>query len=133
MDVKVCIDCEEEKPITDYPYVWKKRNEHRKNRCKKCYLEYNKQFRRSWDYTYRWKKYGMGLVDYNLMLEQQDNKCAICQREASTEQYKTFNIDHNHKTGEIRGLLCNNCNTGLGLFKDDVVLLNKAIEYLSLS
>ena len=69
-------------------------------------------------------KYNIGIDDYNLILEVQDYKCMIC------KQIKKLSVDHNHKTGQIRGLLCHNCNVGLGNFKDNCDYLKTAIEYL---
>lgn len=65
---------------------------------------------------------------YEQILEKQGGRCAICGKEASGNR---FAIDHSHETGEIRGLLCYQCNTGLGSFRDDSELLRKAIAYLS--
>ena len=64
------------------------------------------------------------------MLAAQDGKCAICGT-TSTGNRKAFHVDHDHKTGKVRGLLCSNCNTGIGNLRDDIGLLNRAIEYLS--
>lgn len=61
--------------------------------------------------------------------EAQKDKCAIC-REPWREGKRRYCIDHDHKTGEIRGLLCQGCNMGLGWFKDDPKRLKKAIKYL---
>jgi hypothetical protein len=63
------------------------------------------------------------------MLQQQNGLCAICKK---TETGKTSNlcVDHCHKTGKVRGLLCNNCNKGLGLFKDNPEVLLNASAYL---
>ena len=69
--------------------------------------------------------YGITIEDYEAMSEKQNGKCAIC--------YKTnikLHVDHNHETGEVRGLLCGNCNRGLGLFKDHFYYLDRAAEYL---
>lgn len=57
-----------------------------------------------------------------------DNCCAICGRESNPNKALAF--DHCHSTGELRGLLCDSCNTGVGCFRDDVALLQKAIDYL---
>ena len=62
------------------------------------------------------------------MLEQQDGKCAICKSEDS--KGKRFSVDHNHKTGEVRGLLCNPCNVAIGLLKDSPEVIDSAKEYL---
>jgi hypothetical protein len=59
------------------------------------------------------------------MIEEQSGKCGICERE------ETLYIDHCHSTGKVRKLLCLQCNTGLGNFRDDKALLGKAIEYLT--
>lgn len=60
--------------------------------------------------------------------ESQDGKCAICGKKfkKSSNAY----VDHNHKTGEIRGLLCMKCNFAIGLLNDDLELMKKVIEYL---
>lgn len=72
--------------------------------------------------------WGLTIADYDEMLENQNGQCAIC----GTEDFgsKRGAVDHNHKTGEIRGILCSKCNQGLGLFNDDVESLNSAIQYL---
>lgn len=64
------------------------------------------------------------------MLSRQDDRCAICRTEIPGGRHGIFNIDHNHQTGEVRGLLCSKCNVGLGCFKDDLLVLESAIDYL---
>jgi hypothetical protein len=71
-------------------------------------------------------KFGISIEEYEGLLAQQEGRCAICAIDKGT----TLHVDHDHVTGAIRGLLCGQCNTGLGLFKDNVVLLRKAIKYL---
>jgi hypothetical protein len=73
--------------------------------------------------------YGLSMDKYEGLLEKQENKCAVC---GIDFQLLTRNphIDHNHNTGEIRGILCSNCNTALGLLKDDVVRVQKLMEYI---
>jgi hypothetical protein len=65
---------------------------------------------------------------YRRMFEEQGGVCAICKREATGK--RRFAIDHNHKNGKIRGLLCYRCNLGLGSFEDDPFLMARAIAYL---
>ena len=63
------------------------------------------------------------------LLEKQNYSCAICGK-SEKDNGQRLAIDHNHATHQVRALLCRNCNTGLGAFKDDEQLLSKAIEYL---
>jgi hypothetical protein len=82
---------------------------------------------------YYMKNYGVGLHELEMMLEEQDHLCAICHREGFKMHDSVFmnlNLDHNHKTKEVRGLLCHNCNRALGLFQDDTTVLTRAISYL---
>ncbi len=78
-----------------------------------------------------WKlrnRYGITLKQKKELLQIQENKCKICAIELTI---KSACIDHNHKTGKIRGILCNHCNNGLGCFKDNCSLLKRALEYLN--
>jgi len=75
-------------------------------------------------------KYGITLDDYNLMLEEQNMSCAICGSTDPGRKNANFAVDHDHKTNEIRGLLCHRCNMGLGYFDDDPVQLKQAATYL---
>ncbi len=70
------------------------------------------------------------LEDYNNLVLEQENKCGLCEK-SRIELKKDLLVDHCHKTGGVRKLLCHSCNNGLGMFKDDIQLLNKAIEYLN--
>ena len=72
--------------------------------------------------------YGITLEEKREMIAEQKGLCAICARELVK---KLTHVDHCHKTGVIRGILCNNCNTGIGMLKDDPKLLRAAIEYLT--
>lgn len=79
--------------------------------------------------------YGIDIEQYNSMLLSQENKCAICDKEETavhgkSKEVRQLNVDHCHNTGLVRGLLCTNCNFGLGKFLDSPDLLNKAIQYL---
>jgi hypothetical protein len=67
---------------------------------------------------------------YEILLEQQKGCCTICLKTESRKGAPHLSVDHNHKTGDIRGLLCSKCNIGLGYFNDDKTLLKKAIDYL---
>ncbi len=80
------------------------------------------------------KTFGITLGKYQRMLKFQNGVCAICGKfETARRNGRTLNlaVDHNHKTGKIRALLCQNCNHGIGHFKDSPELLNKVIEFLN--
>lgn len=72
----------------------------------------------------RLKTYNLTQEQYDFLLVTQEHMCSICKNVEPTV------IDHNHQTGEVRGLLCNACNTGIGLLKDDPLVLDRAIHYL---
>ena len=74
--------------------------------------------------------FGITLDDYNKMFNNQNGKCAICGKH-QTEFKEALSVDHCHRTGKIRGLLCKNCNTALGLMKDNSKLLFEALRYLT--
>lgn len=74
------------------------------------------------------RRYGITPEDYERMLKEQHGHCAICHEPADTPT--ELNVDHCHETGVVRGLLCSNCNTGLGKFKDFTPFLTQAINYL---
>ena len=69
------------------------------------------------------------LQKYENLWNNQNGLCKICESELSEGAHKPH-VDHDHNTGEVRGILCANCNRGLGAFKDDKILLLKAIDYL---
>lgn len=76
----------------------------------------------------------MTISQYNNLLEKQNGVCEICLKPEISKHpngtIKNLRVDHNHKTGQIRGLLCGTCNTGLGMLKDDVELIRKVEKYL---
>ena len=86
------------------------------------------------------RRYGISLAEYNEMLISQDSQCAICGNSSSVmgrggllgqgQRVRHLDIDHDHKTGAIRGLLCLRCNAGMGNMNDDPVLLRRAALYL---
>lgn len=78
---------------------------------------------------YRYQ-YGITLEQYNQMLLTQGNVCAIC-RKGESVLGRSLCVDHDHKTGKPRGLLCLDCNSGIGHLKDDTSYLLRAIKYLN--
>lgn len=75
------------------------------------------------------RNYGITLDEYNEMLENQNGQCYICGKHHSL-QTKSLSVDHCHKTGNVRRLLCSNCNTSLGLLKEDIDRVKKMIRYI---
>ena len=73
-------------------------------------------------------QFGIGSDEYYKMLNSQNNVCAICGKVCTTG--RNLAVDHCHKTKDVRGLLCSNCNNGLGRFKDNIDILKSAIKYL---
>lgn len=74
------------------------------------------------------KAYGLDEESYRRLRAAQDDRCAICSRPFKDKPRP--NIDHDHATGEIRGLLCSKCNTGIGMLGDDPDVLLLAVAYL---
>lgn len=76
------------------------------------------------------RTYGITLEQYNELLERQDYACAVCNKKQDKIKYN-LHVDHNHKTGEIRGLLCFNCNNKIIGRHTDPKLLAQAVIYLT--
>lgn len=144
--MRTCAKCLQSKDIEDFYFRNKKKNL-RSSYCKLCFHEINGNYKRKTltktqiqqkreyeknkdryrDKLYQ-KNYGITLRQYNEMLEIQNNICRICF--GVNENGRYLDVDHCHKTGKIRGLLCNSCNRLLSNAKDDTVLLESAIKYL---
>ena len=90
---------------------------------------YNNSKRKVWKNYQLKRDYGITLEQYDERLEQQNYSCLICGSHKDLFS-KDLAVDHCHSTGKIRGLLCKNCNTGIGNFKDDVEIMKRAIEYI---
>ena len=92
--------------------------------------EYRKRRPRNVRNTMLKKQYGISLDQWEDMYANQGGKCAICKNPEGAERYANMSVDHCHTTGRVRGLLCNNCNRALGLFRDDPAVLASAVVYL---
>lgn len=102
------------KKITEQHKDWKLRNWERHTNYMKCY---NLK-----------KSYNLTLEEYEEILKKQEYKCKICK--ADIKGRKKAQIEHNHKTNKVRGILCVRCNTAIGLFKENIETMKLAIEYL---
>lgn len=88
-----------------------------------------RRLKKDWDLR---RQFGISLSEYETLLAKQGGVCAICARPETcgARQSSFLSVDHDHVTNKIRGLLCNKCNRGLGLFEDNVEWLSNAIDYL---
>lgn len=153
-----CSACEEIKPLTEfYENLWwcKSCTNARTVQYKKDNVEYNreqaKQYRdryperkstqtKHWYHgqpevrrAYRLKKlYDLTNEQFEAMLAEQDGQCAICRTDKPGGRHGLWQVDHNHDTGAVRGLLCQGCNSGIGQFKENPDALLAAIRYLAL-
>lgn len=84
----------------------------------------------------KYKKYLLSPNQYYNLARIQNYKCAICNKPEISKTQKgnirALSIDHDHNTGKVRSLLCSKCNTGLGMYNEDVNLFSKVIDYLIL-
>jgi len=120
------------KPSSD-PYKY------RRYKCKDCESS-NKKANPNTRSNYRdwmlFNKYGITSKEYDKFLSDQGGVCAICGQaethiDPRTNRVFLMSVDHCHLTGKVRGILCNNCNRGIGFFKDNISLLNSASAYLN--
>jgi len=131
--MKTCSKCSVEKPLTEY-WNSKTRKSGKCPQCKSCMREHkSRQEITPAERTRRYKlksKFGITVEQYDQMVVAQGNQCKICRCELAANR-KSWDIDHCHNTGKVRGLLCNPCNQGLGMFKDNPDIIQSAINYLN--
>jgi len=99
---------------------------------KKSKDKYRKNKRKYRDWELR-RIFGITIDQYEELLKKQNHVCAICNNAEQSRKSKTLAVDHCHKTGKVRGLLCSNCNLGIGNLQDSISIIESAIEYLSKS
>jgi hypothetical protein len=124
--MKTCIRCQELKELSKFENHPTSKDGKR-NQCSAC--RYKIRLARDPDYRAKQKdwnlgRYGITTLEYDSMSASQSHKCKICEKETKLV------VDHDHKTGIVRGLLCHHCNTMLGLAKDSLQTLQGAIRYL---
>jgi len=136
-ETRRCNKCSEEKPLTTefyYHHFDPKRNKsYFKRYCKQCSIKQTIEWRDKTNYSLREallkREYNMTQDDYDQMLQEQDFCCAICKRHM-TEFKRNLAVDHNHTTGEIRGLLCGNCNRTVGFVKENPEIAESLVRYI---
>jgi len=136
MMTNVCTWCKVEKPTEqfDIQYYKGKVCEKRRSVCKLCRLERRKTYGvRSGeglrDYNLK-RLYGITLEIFKKMLLIQENKCFVCKGNSRNRWGYGLAVDHCHKSGKVRKLLCDKCNKGLGQFNDNPELLRLAAKYI---
>ena len=135
---KICNKCRESKPLTAY-YRNKYTRDGFNNRCKDCEKKNYKSTPtlKQQKKESRWRiKYGITVDEYNKLFLKQKGVCAVCGKPETIVcggTLRTLSVDHNHKTGKVRGLLCASCNTALGYVKDDKEHLLELALYLEKS
>jgi hypothetical protein len=138
--MRTCKICSQTKPLTEFyqtvrngePYGYH-------GKCKSCYVKkqqekYDPIKKRDENLK---RVYGIGIDEYNTLLEQQNHRCAICEsidpkgrKSGRGGGVDVFYVDHDHKTGKIRGLLCNICNRTMGYVGENSSVLEEMIKYL---
>lgn len=136
----LCRNCYEKELRKNNPEFAQRQLDNNKN-WRRDYREKKKQSDKNWlakqDKVYYkakrrarrlLKTYNLTIDEYELMLKSQDYKCKICHK--SPKENKKLHVDHCHKSGKVRGLLCFRCNYGISIFYDDYESLRRASEYI---
>jgi hypothetical protein len=132
--MKRCSRCKIEKPLSDFHNV-KTGKFGRHHYCKSCASAHKKQAYNSYSekqYHYNLRScYNLTHDELMFMYESQNKQCKICgDVYEKVSKHGGLHIDHCHSSGKVRGLLCARCNVLLGTCKDDIVILQEAINYL---
>lgn len=145
MNLRICINCKQEKPLSDFP-LDKKCREGRRGQCKPCLTKRKRESERRRGYRYARKpniatrktrdtdyrrKYGITHDDYDKMLSEQNNQCALCPNPPHRCVSGRLVVDHCHTSRVVRGLLCSECNRILARFGDNVAGISKVLAYIS--
>ena len=139
--LKRCPRCTETLPLTAFNQHVGLTNKGAAVYCRKCQSEYGrartfpstgKHYANNKELVWAqkmWRKYKMTTSQYFEMLSSQNNVCAIC---GKNEEHRRLAVDHDHKTGKVRSLLCGRCNPAVGFLLDDPALAEKFVAYLKL-
>ena len=137
---KACTMCHKEKPLTEYRSRGGPQKHLLKSKCNEClYKEHKRwteenpekvrEYRAKDPYTFkkRCARHGITPEEFWAIYEEQDGTCPVCDKAIDAEGSA---IDHNHETGDVRGILCKNCNRALGLLGDNPETMARAQAYL---
>lgn len=137
---KVCTKCLVEQPLENFSSRGGKQKHLLKSRCKNCHYKQHKEWvednedkvrvyraKDPWTLDKRCRRHGITSEEFWVMYEEQDGTCPVCDKGIEAEDSA---IDHNHKTGEVRGILCKSCNRALGLLGDNPNTLIRGSKYL---
>ena len=147
---KLCPDCKVNKPVASFgPHKatkdrlqWscrecatrrrsesRKRNIERHHEVQRAWRRRNVEKRQLYDLRQIAKRFGIEKAQYFAMVLAQNGVCRICGKHESITG-RRLSVDHDHTSGRVRGLLCSNCNLGIGYFYDDPELLRRAAQYI---
>jgi len=143
MTTKTCSKCKIEKPLSSFqprhghPYLLR-------SQCRPCKAAGSNASKKRTGY--KWKRppeqrrlhrlkwqFGLTEQDYADLYTKHSGKCAICGTDEKDTHGRRLRVDHCHRTGRVRGLLCSQCNSGIGMLRDSETILKQAIKYLSTS
>ena len=134
--MKTCTECSETKPFEDF-HKGKNYADGYRSKCKTCMSAYYKERNSKPEQKARLRansykrRYNISIEDYNCLAESQNYACKICGSKDSRRGNSFLMVDHDHETGDVRGLLCSPCNSAIGLLGDNISHLESAINYLS--
>jgi hypothetical protein len=132
---KTCVDCRE--VMTVDRFYWNHQDKHPGSLCKRCHISRGNKTRREKPFEHRTKvrrkrqlaRFGITPDDYERLYREQGETCLLC-NEAEIFTNRLLAVDHCHETGKVRGLLCGRCNTGIGMLRESLPLMQRAMEYL---
>lgn len=137
--MKACTKCDEEHPLDQFPPVVVRGRRYVGSWCRPCKLQQTREWRQAnpghhRKYALRYR-YGLTEAQYEEMVQAQGGVCAICRERPLTKRSGTptdrLHVDHDPATGQVRGLLCGNCNRGIGMLQHDPERLRAALSYLA--
>ena len=125
----ICSNCKTNKPENDF-YIRRNRKKKLTSWCKSCLKEHRDKYAIQARIKGRCRTYNITEKNIKELYIKTKSRCQICGIAEEDTKKKSLCIDHNHLTGEIRGLLCDDCNVAIGRFKDNIEYIKNSIIYL---